>query len=61
MTSTDLPSWSAGPVAYGPVVLREFSVHDVPMVRELSTDPYVPLIVSLPPNASLLYAIVRGA
>jgi [ribosomal protein S5]-alanine N-acetyltransferase len=52
MTSTDLPSWPAGPVAYGPVVLREFSVHDVPMVRELSTDPYVPLIGSLPPNAS---------
>jgi [ribosomal protein S5]-alanine N-acetyltransferase len=52
MTQTDLPPWPAEPVAYGPVVLREFSDLDVPMVRELSTDPYVPFIGSLPANAS---------
>jgi len=51
-TPADLPPWPAAPVAHGPVVLREFSYRDVPMVRELSTDPYVPLIGSLPANAS---------
>jgi len=39
-------------VAYGPVVLRRFSVRDVPMAQELSADPYVPLTGSLPANAS---------
>ena len=48
----DLPSWPIGVLAYGPVVLREFSEQDVPMAIELSTDPYVPLIGSLPANAS---------
>lgn len=52
MTSTQLPSWPTGPVAYGPVILREFSPADLLMVQELSTDPYVPLIGTLPPNAS---------
>ncbi len=47
MTPADLPPWPAEPLAYGPVVLRKFSDRDVPMVRELSTDPYVPLIGSL--------------
>jgi [ribosomal protein S5]-alanine N-acetyltransferase len=52
MTSTQLPSWPTAPVAYGPVILREFSPADLLMVQELSTDPYVPLIGTLPPNAS---------
>jgi [ribosomal protein S5]-alanine N-acetyltransferase len=52
MTPTDLPPWPAGPVAYGPVVLREFEVRDVPMAIEASTDPYIPLIGTLPANAS---------
>jgi ribosomal-protein-alanine N-acetyltransferase len=47
-----LPPWPTRPVAYGPVVLRAFSALDVPMAMELSTDPYVPLIGSLPANAS---------
>jgi RimJ/RimL family protein N-acetyltransferase len=34
------------------VILREFSASDMPMVLELSTDPYVPLIGTLPANAS---------
>jgi [ribosomal protein S5]-alanine N-acetyltransferase len=50
--SEQLPSWPTSPVAHGPVVLREFSAADLPMVQEMSTDPYVPLIGTLPPNAS---------
>jgi ribosomal-protein-alanine N-acetyltransferase len=50
--TADLPPWPADPPAYGPVVLRGFADGDVPMVRELSTDPYVPLIGSLRANAS---------
>lgn len=52
MTSDQLPAWPAWRVAHGPVVLREFTGLDVPMARELSTDPYVPLTGSLPANAS---------
>lgn len=51
MPSPQSQSWPARPVGYGPVVLREFSASDLIMVQELSTDPYVPLIGSLPPNA----------
>jgi [ribosomal protein S5]-alanine N-acetyltransferase len=51
MTNADLPPWPATPVTYGPVVLREFSILDVPMAMELSTDPYVPLIGTLPAHA----------
>src|ERR1017187_7073035 len=52
MTPGHLPPWPPWPVACGPVVLREFSAADVAMARELSTDPYVPLIGTLPANAS---------
>ena len=52
MTPAGLPSWPAAPVAYGPVVLRQFTDRDVPMAQELSADPYVPLVGSLPANAS---------
>jgi len=52
MTPTDLPPRPTGPVAYGPVVLREFEVRDVPMAIEASTDPYISLIGTLPANAS---------
>jgi RimJ/RimL family protein N-acetyltransferase len=48
----ELPPWPTWPVTYGPVSLREFSVSDVAMVMEMSTDPYVPLIGSLPADAS---------
>ncbi|WP_337797775.1 GNAT family N-acetyltransferase [Nocardiopsis sinuspersici] len=46
------PPWPVTPPAHGRVVLRRPSGADVPMVRELSTDPYVPTIGSLTPNAS---------
>lgn len=39
-------------MANGLIVLREFTHADVPMARELSTDPYVPLIWMLPAHAS---------
>jgi [ribosomal protein S5]-alanine N-acetyltransferase len=52
MTTAQSLSWPTGPVAHGPVVLREFSAADLPMVREMSADPYVPLIGTLLPNAS---------
>jgi RimJ/RimL family protein N-acetyltransferase len=38
-------------VPAGAVALRRFRADDVDMVRELATDPYVPLIGSLPPGA----------
>ena len=47
-----LPPWPAVPPRYGPVILRMFSDRDVAMARELATDPYVPLVGSLPANAS---------
>jgi RimJ/RimL family protein N-acetyltransferase len=52
MTIAQSLSWPTEPVAYGPVVLREFCAADLTMVQEMSTDPYVPLIGSLPPNAT---------
>ncbi|MDR2984052.1 MAG: GNAT family N-acetyltransferase [Nocardiopsaceae bacterium] len=39
------------------MILREYSAGDMPMVRELSTDPYVPQIGTLPANASELEAV----
>jgi [ribosomal protein S5]-alanine N-acetyltransferase len=51
MTTAQPLSWPTEPVAYGPVVLREFCAADLPMVQEMATDPYVPLIGTLPPNA----------
>ena len=52
MTPGLLPPWPASPLRAGAVTLREFSARDVPTVRELSTDPYVPQIGTLPGNAS---------
>jgi [ribosomal protein S5]-alanine N-acetyltransferase len=42
----------ATPPTSGGIVLRPFRAADVGMLRDLATDPYVPLIGSLPPNAS---------
>jgi [ribosomal protein S5]-alanine N-acetyltransferase len=52
MTIVQSLSWPTEPVAYGSVVLREFCAADLPMVQEMATDPYVPQIGTLPPNAS---------
>ncbi|MCO7221611.1 GNAT family N-acetyltransferase [Klenkia sp. PcliD-1-E] len=46
-----LPPWPAEPPRCGTVHLRAFRDDDMPAVRELATDPYVPLIGSLPAHA----------
>lgn len=52
MSPAGLPSWPAGPVAHGAVVLRELTERDVPMAVELAADPYVPLLNGLAARAS---------
>ena len=47
-----LPAWPSTPPASGPVVLRSFAAGDADVARELSTDPYVPLIGTLPASAT---------
>jgi RimJ/RimL family protein N-acetyltransferase len=47
-----LPPWPRTPPAHGGVVLREFRDTDLPLALELSTDPYVPVISSLPERAT---------
>ena len=47
-----LPPWPDPPPAAGGVVLRPFTDDDVPMVLDLATDPYVPLIGTLPAHAT---------
>jgi ribosomal-protein-alanine N-acetyltransferase len=44
--------WPQQAPAYGLIVLRPFSEADVATARELSTDPYVPLVGTLSPDAS---------
>lgn len=48
----ELPPWPTTPPKCGGVVLREVRETDVPMARDLSTDPYVPLVGSLPADAT---------
>jgi [ribosomal protein S5]-alanine N-acetyltransferase len=52
MSFPEVPPWPVKPPAHGPVILRKFSYTDIPMVMELSADPYVPTIGSLPANAT---------
>ena len=47
-----LPPWPVSPPAHGGVLLRAAVEDDVAMARELSTDPYVPLIGTLPHQAT---------
>ena len=48
----DLPLRMPRPMpSFGAVVLRPFLETDVPMLIDLSSDPYVPLTGTLPPNA----------
>jgi RimJ/RimL family protein N-acetyltransferase len=46
-----MSSWPEVAPRYGRVVLREFERGDVDMVLDLATDPYVPLIGTLPAHA----------
>jgi len=50
--AADLPPWPEVVPRHGGVVLRAFKAGDTAMARELSTDPYVPMIGTLPANAS---------
>ncbi len=52
MTTPTLPPWPAEPPRHGGVCLRKVRQQDAAMAQELSTDPYVPLIGSLPPHAT---------
>ena len=45
------------PPTCGTVLLRPFTDADVAMVRDLATDPYVPTIGSLPPDADEVEAL----
>lgn len=47
-----LPRWPADRPAHGRISLRAVEGRDIPMARELSTDPYVPQAGSLPGNAT---------
>jgi RimJ/RimL family protein N-acetyltransferase len=47
-----LPPWPSRPPRSGAVVLREFTEDDLSMVLDLATDPYVPLIGTLPARAT---------
>lgn len=47
-----LPPWPVQPPAHGAVVLREFVDADAEVGQELSRDPYVPLVSTLPPDAT---------
>ncbi|WP_026875802.1 GNAT family N-acetyltransferase [Jiangella gansuensis] len=52
-----LPPWPTAPPTYGSVVLREFTDDDLHLAVELGTDPYVPLIGSLPAFPSAQQAL----
>lgn len=56
MTSSGL-RWPTTTPRSGPVSLRAFRETDVVMVEELATDPYIPLIGSLPPHADTVAAL----
>lgn len=51
-----LPPWPVDPPSAGAVLLRAFEPHDVAMALDLATDPYVPLIGTLPTHATEVQA-----
>ena len=53
----ELWAWPAVAPTAGGVRLRRFRDGDVPAARALSLDPYVPLIGTLPPRASVAQAL----
>ncbi|MGJ9411929.1 GNAT family N-acetyltransferase [Aeromicrobium sp. CF4.19] len=57
MTSSPLPPWPRTPPAHGRVELRAVAERDAGMARELSSDPYVPHVSSLPADASEVDAL----
>ena len=57
MSGAVLPPWQGPAPAHGEVVLRAFTADDVEVVRQLSTDPYIPLVTSLPAAATEAQAL----
>jgi RimJ/RimL family protein N-acetyltransferase len=53
VAASALPPWPDTPPVAGRVRLRAFTDDDVAMVLDLATDPYVPLIGTLPAHASV--------
>lgn len=53
MVTDTLPPWPSSPPTHGAVLLRDVRAEDIPMARELSTDPYVPQTGTLPLNATV--------
>jgi RimJ/RimL family protein N-acetyltransferase len=53
---TELP-WPTTPPAHGSVILRAFTDEDARLAVELGTDPYIPLIGSLPAHATAEQAL----
>lgn len=51
-TGSDIPPWPFPNPEYGGIRLRQFSDLDAGMAMDLSHDPYVPLVGSLPPGAN---------
>ncbi|MFC4336812.1 GNAT family N-acetyltransferase [Salininema proteolyticum] len=51
VVTPQLPPWPSGPLVHNAVKLRRLRESDVSMARELSMDPYVPAIGSLPAEA----------
>lgn len=50
--SSEIPPWPSSNPEHGRIRLRRFTNLDVGMARDLSQDPYVPSVGSLPPNAT---------
>ncbi|WP_331626698.1 hypothetical protein [Actinomycetospora sp.] len=51
------PAWPARRPSHGDVTLRAYDSRDVAMVRDLATDPYVPLVGTLPAHADEAQAL----
>jgi hypothetical protein len=60
-TGPILPPWPDVAPASGPVLLRAFGPADLPLALELSTDPYVPTIGTLPAAATEAQAGPTGS
>lgn len=57
MSAAPLPPWPADPPAHGAVVLRWWTDDDAEVVRDLSQDPYVPLITTILARATTPQAL----
>jgi len=56
-SNVEVPLWPAAAPSHGAVVLRRFEDTDAAVAMELSTDPYVPAVGTLPAHATLEQAL----